>query len=102
MSDRGWIAPTNYPAPFALVLRGGVEPGKRPMTRMAFITEAIARHGLIVGFRGLIGSNTLTGWTRHPRPIEPEAIVRTWRSRPSAAAIRKARLKLPKTERVAP
>lgn len=91
----GWIAPTSYPTPFALVLRNGNTGGKRLSTRMAYITEAVAHNGKIVFYKGLIGTTKLTGWSKHPMRIEPSDIIKTWRSRPHITDIQRAKSRLP-------
>jgi hypothetical protein len=85
---------TSYAYPWALVTRNGQSPGKRPNTRMAFITEAIAEQGHIVSYKAFIGNDDLAAWTRHPRDVEPDAIVKAWRVAPSKKEIRKAKARL--------
>ena len=82
---------------YALIAHGGSTVGKRVGTRMAILTDCTfgeGPHGL-TSCKGFIGTNELTGWTKHKRPIDPREIVRKWRSRPDLATIRKEKRKLP-------
>lgn len=86
---------TSYAAPYALVTRNGVSPGKRPNTKLAFLTEAVAEKGQIIGFRGRIATDAaMSDWSGTIRPIDAEEVITTWRSKPSLAAIERERRKL--------
>ncbi len=88
-------ATTSYATPWALVRRGGSAPGLRPATRIAFITRALAKDNRITGFKMLLWSSRMMKWTK-VRDLDPAAVVKTWRQRPSAAAIRRAKASLPR------
>lgn len=48
---------TNHHAPWALVLRGGAEEGKRPMTRIAFLVDTVVGpDGKAVALRGYLAN----------------------------------------------
>lgn len=96
MANRGWIFPTSYATPFALVLRGGSAEGNRPATRMAFIVEAVAIDGRIDHFRGYLGDAKLSGWTKSVRRIETSEVLKAWRNRPSDADIARHKARLAK------
>lgn len=95
----GYPRPTNlstsYPMPWALVRRAGDTLGKRPSTRMAFITKATAQAGRIVSFTGYVMNNDLTGWTKRCVQIDPADIVKEWRREPTPADVRKVKAKMP-------
>lgn len=89
---------TCYAYPWALITWNGRTPGHAPSTRLAFITETIARQGEVVGYRvyhqpsdGRIETDR---WTSTLRTVDCDRIVRTWRHPPSSQAIRQAKLRL--------
>lgn len=86
---------------WALVRRNGDQVGKRPSTRMAFLTGTIAVEGRAVAFRGYIMNNDLTSWTRHTRRVEFQDVLRTWRfdRKPSIADVKAAKAALPVVQR---
>lgn len=86
---------TSYPFPFALVQRGGGTPGKRLPTRVAFITEAIARNGKIVAYKGYIAGVGMTTWTQTERDIPVDDVIHSWRQKPSARSIQQAQKRVP-------
>ena len=84
---------TSYPYPWALLKTGGAAPGQRPRTQLAWIVQAVAEHGDIVGYR-VLPFRAGVRPTKRPRLVGPGAIVKTWRNRPQDATIEKARLAL--------
>lgn len=86
--------PFCYAYPFALILRGGREKGKRPKTALAYICYVKGRDGgRVIDYRCRIyrpRSRAGKEWTA-PRPLEEADIVRTWRRPPSTAAVAKAK-----------
>jgi hypothetical protein len=79
---------------YALIRRGGCELGKRPLTRMAWLTRPTPG-----GWLGYIGNEALDGWTLRARPIADADVVKRWKTvRPSRAAIRKAKAVMPVSE----
>ena len=86
---------TSWPTPFALVARNGVSPGKRPNTKMAFITRAVAEKGQIIGYKGRIAtSDEMIDFSSTVREIEVDEVIATWRSRPALKTIQRERAKL--------
>lgn len=81
---------TNYSHPWALLKTGGAAPGQRPRTQLAWIVEAVADEGVIVGYR-VVPFRADTRPTKRPRLVKPDAIAKTWRSRPQDTTLRKAR-----------
>lgn len=85
---------SSYAYPYALVARNGVSPGKRPNTKMAFITKAIAEKGQIIGYKGHIAeSDEMRGWTG-VRSIDVDDVIAMWRSRPALTTIQREKKKL--------
>jgi len=95
MATRPQNLTTSYAYPWALVRRAGDTIGKRPSTRMAFITKANAEAGKIVSFTGYVMNNDMTGWTKHPVRIGTGDIVKEWRRQPSVADIQKIKRRMP-------
>ena len=87
-------AKTAYSEPWALVLYGGADPTKRPSTRLAWITEAIAIRGHIVGYRAYTWSQSAHGWTKKVRRFEESEILYSWRSKPTEHDIQRIRKRL--------
>jgi hypothetical protein len=84
-------------APYALVVRGGLTPGKRPATALAFIVSARSDDGgRTIKMRALIRRGD--GWSK-PRPLDFGDIVCSWRNPPAPATIDQVRGKLDKVER---
>lgn len=88
------LRPTNYAYPWALVLWGGASPGKRPSTKLAWLTEyRVTVPNAPPHFVGhTLGAKTL-------RTFAESDIVKTWRHRPTATAVKRAKAKLRKEER---
>ena len=84
---------TSYAYPWALLKTGGAAPGQRPRTQLAWIVQAVAEQGNIVGYRALLFRAGVRP-TKRARLVAPDAIVRTWRSRPQDATLEKARKSL--------
>lgn len=91
---------TNYAYPWALLKTGGAAPGQRPRTQLAWITEAVAEHGEIVGYR-VVPSRAGMRPTKRTRLVAPDAITKTWRNRPQDSTIQKARRALAPNARLA-
>jgi hypothetical protein len=87
---------TSYAYPWALLMTGGASPGQRPRTQLAWITEAVAKQGDIVGYR-VVPFRGGSRPTLRARLVEPSAIVKTWRGRPREDQLNKARLALAPT-----
>jgi hypothetical protein len=82
--------------PYALIKRGGAAPGKRPFTKLAFITLMRGEDGgrrMVV--RGLIQQGS--GWTKRPAEIAYDDIVARWRAPPSSETIARRRRGLPRS-----
>ena len=90
---------TSYAYPWALIHRGGAVPGQRPRCVLAFITEAVAVDGVIRGFKGVPHLGDCRP-TKRARFIAIAEVVKTWRARPTAAALRRARSAIAKTQDV--
>lgn len=95
MASRPTNLSTSYPYPWALVRRAGDTVGKRPSTRMAFITKANASAGEIVHFTGYVMNNDMTGWTKRVVRIECADIVKEWRRQPTTAEVRRVKARMP-------
>jgi len=77
---------TQCGSPYALIKRGGAAPGKRPFTKLAFITHISSPDGgrtLVI--RGLIKQGN--GWTKRPGAISERDVIAQWRTAPSPATI---------------
>ena len=87
---------TCHHSPWALVRRNGDTIGKRPSTRMAYLTGTIAPNGVAVALTGYVMRNDMTGWSKSKRRIEWNDIVRQWHKQPSVSDIRsiKKRMKI--------
>jgi hypothetical protein len=79
---------------WALVKRGGVEDGKRPHTRMAFLVGTIAPEGTAVAVTGYLMDHSMQSWTKTPRRIEWSDIVKSWHRQPTAQDIERARKRI--------
>jgi len=96
MAPRPTFLSTCYAYPWALVRRAGDTLGKRPSTRMAFITKANAIGGEIVSFSGYVMNNDMnTGWTKNVVEIGVDDIVKSWRHQPSFAAVVRVKKRMP-------
>jgi hypothetical protein len=87
---------TCHHSPWTLVRRAGDTEGKRPSTRMAYLTGTICEHGLAVAFCGYIMNNNMEGWTKSNRRVEFDEIIRQWRAQPTTAQIQKIKRAMPK------
>lgn len=87
---------TCHADPWALVRRAGNQDGKRISTRMCYLVGTIkGPDGKAVAMTGYIMNGDMRGWTKHPRPVRWEDVVKRWRHQPSPADVRKAKAKLP-------
>ena len=89
---------TCHSQPWALVRRNGNTPGKQISTRMAFLVGTIAPNGIAVAVTGYIMRNDVTGWTKHPRRVEWDDIIKQWSRQPTIADVRKVKARLPVAE----
>jgi len=85
---------TCHSQPWALIRRNGDTAGKRISTRMAYLVDTIAPDGIAVALKGYIMNNDMTNWTKHPRRIEWDDIIRQWSRQPTVAAVRKVKARL--------
>lgn len=84
---------TNCGMPWALIKRGGQTPGKRPGTRLAFITTLSSPNGgRTLTIKAIMPNSRFASatWTK-PRPVDERDIVKQWRNAPSKAAVAKAK-----------
>ena len=87
---RGPVFRTSYPCPWALVLWGGAEQGKRPATRLAFLSRAVVENASVVGFMGYSRPRLGGAWTVSLRRFDSSDVVKFWRHQPSQAALKRA------------
>jgi hypothetical protein len=81
---------TAYATPWALVLYGAQTPGKRPGTRLGFITEALTNDGVIVAYR--VYTFSPRGQTpQRPKTSPRSSLLRTWKHCPTTAQLQAAR-----------
>jgi len=86
----------NHHALWALIRRNGDTIGKRLSTRMAYLIDTIVGvDRRSVALSGYAMRSDVTGWTKHPRRIEWNDVIKTWRHQPSVADVRKAKASLP-------
>lgn len=84
---------TNCGSPWALIKRGGKAEGKRPTTRLAFITTLSSPDGgRTFAVKAIMPNSRYarTPWTK-PRPVDERDIVKQWRTPPSMAEVAKAK-----------
>jgi len=87
---------TCHADPWALVRRAGDQLGKRISTRMCYLVGTIrGPDGKATMMTGYIMNSDLTGWSKRPRPVKWEDVVKRWRHKPSVSDVRKAKSKLP-------
>lgn len=90
---------TCHCAPWALIRRAGDQEGKRPSTRMAYLTGTIAPAGIAVAMTGYVMCNDMTRWTKSKRRIEWADVIKRWQVQPTAATVRKIKRRMsPVTE----
>ena len=97
-----WPSSTSYHSPCALVLWGGANKGRRPMTRLAWITEHCVKTNRYRAFTSAGVDFAKARWTKHQRWFAAGEIVHTWRgplgvsaSIPSIKMVRAAKRRLP-------
>jgi hypothetical protein len=88
-------SPTAAAAPWALVRYGGRPPQHRPSTRLAWIVQAVAHDGQIVGYEAYTYHASQDTWSQAPRRVAPEDLLATWRSRPSVTTQERVRQRHP-------
>jgi hypothetical protein len=88
---------TCHGAPWALIRRGGAIPGKRPFTRMAFLTGTVAPVGLAIAVAGYLTNDKMTRWTKRPSRIEWNDVIHSWSRQPTPAQIRRIKARLEPT-----
>jgi hypothetical protein len=87
---------TCHADPWALVRRNGDQLGKRVSVRMVYLVgTGKGPDGKAVAMTGYVMNGDMTGWTKHPRPVKWEDVVKRWRRQPSVSDVRKAKSKLP-------
>src|SRR3954452_20554028 len=89
---------TSIRNPWCLVYRGGVTPGRRPNTRMAYLKSAVpGTNG--EAFMGYLMNHDCSSWTLSVRRIEANEIAKRFLGwhQPVPIAIRKAVNAIPKS-----
>lgn len=87
---------TCHADPWALVKRAGDQLGKRTSVRMCYLVGTVkGPDGMAVAMTGYIMNGDMKGWTKHPRRVKWEDIVKRWRQQPTVAEVRKVKSKLP-------
>ena len=96
-----WPSTTNYPYPCALVLWGGAEIGKRPKTRIAWITEHDIKNNRFKAYTSAGVDFNDARWTKAARWFQSHEIVEMWRGQlgtranvPSPAAVQKRKRRM--------
>lgn len=93
---------TNHADPWALIRRGGAEEGKRPFTRLVYLTRTYVPRGQTVAaaMKGYLVSLDRYSrphiTTKHEVRVPWEQVVRRWRVMPSKAQIAAAKKRLSK------
>jgi len=76
----------NTGRPYALIKRGGQAPGKRPFTKLAYLTNISSPDGgrtLVI--KGYVRQGN--GWTKRAVSIDERDVVAQWCERPAPATI---------------
>lgn len=63
---------------------------------MAYVTDTIASAGQATALKGYIMNGSLTNWTKHPRRIEWNDVVKLWNPPPTVEQLARAKAHLPK------
>ena len=82
----------SYVRPYALILWGGAVSGSRPRTKLVFKREAVVINGETTKCK--CHTWTKDRWSNTDNIVNPESIIRTWRSIPNIQAINNARKSL--------
>lgn len=86
---------TPMPLPYALVLRGGNQVGKRLSTRLAYLMAPVRDEaGAVIGYKARLSNSARGRWTVYSYLVEIRDIVDRWQLPPNRSQLGKAKAKL--------